>query len=139
VREARTHHEIEAALRLRRRVFCVEQGVDPAADQDGLDDEALHVLALDGARVVGTCRLLVSDRVARLGRLAVEPDLRGHGAGTALLAEAERIARAAGADTVRLHAQLAALGLYRRAGYEPEGDVFLEEGIEHQTMYRALA
>jgi predicted GNAT family N-acyltransferase len=139
VREARAQREIEAALRLRRQVFCVEQGVDPAADQDGLDDQALHLLALDGERVVGTCRVLISGGVARLGRMAVEPHLRGRGTGAAILAEAERVARAAGAAEVRLHAQVAAMRLYKRAGYEPQGAVFVEEGIEHQTMHRTLA
>lgn len=139
MREARTREEVASALRLRRQVFCIEQGVDPAADQDGLDGEALHVVAFDETRVIGTCRVLVADGVARLGRMAVEPELRGRGAGSAILAEAERIAHAAGAQAVRLHAQVAALGLYQRAGYEMEGPVFLEEGIEHQTMHRALA
>lgn len=35
--EARTRDEIEAALALRRAVFCEEQGVAPAAEQDGLE------------------------------------------------------------------------------------------------------
>ena len=139
MREARTREEVAAALRLRRRVFCEEQGVDPAADQDGRDDEALHVVAFEGQRLVGTCRLLVANGVARLGRMAVEPDARGQGVGAAILVEGERVALAAGANAMRLHAQVAALTLYARAGYEPEGEAFLEEGIEHRTMQRSLA
>jgi predicted GNAT family N-acyltransferase len=119
-------------------VFCDEQGVSLQAERDGRDDEALHVVALDRGQVVGTCRLLVADGVARLGRMAVEPSLRGRGAGLAVLREAEHAAKRAGAGKVRLHAQTAALALYERAGYEALGAPFLEEDIEHVTMERRL-
>ena len=131
--------EIEAALELRYRVFCEEQGVTLAGDQDGRDPEALHIVAFDDGRLAGTCRLLFDDGIARLGRMAVEPDLRGRGIGAALLAEAERESRRAGAQRIRLHAQTAARTLYERAGFEVRGEEFLEEGIAHVTMEKTLA
>lgn len=139
MREARTPEEVEAAMRLRHRVFVEEQGVNPSADRDGRDDEALHLVALLGGELVGTCRVIVDEGVGRLGRMAVEADLRGQGGGAAVLAEAERAARGKGAELMRLHAQLAARSLYERAGYETAGEVFLEEGIEHVTMEKPLA
>jgi predicted GNAT family N-acyltransferase len=139
VRRAAGPAETEAALGLRYRVFCGEQGVGLEADQDGLDQEALHLVAVDGERLVGTCRLLFADGVARLGRMAVEPDARGRGIGAAVLEEAERESRAAGVARIRLHAQIAARSLYERGGFEQVGVVFLEEGIPHLTMEKALA
>ncbi len=139
MREARTHEEVRAALRLRFRVFVEEQGVAVAADQDGLDADAMHVVAFEGGRLVGTCRVLVDEGEARLGRMAVEPDLRGRGAGAAILVEAERMARAAGAGIMRLHAQVAARSLYDRAGYQAAGKTFFEEGIAHVTMEKRFA
>jgi predicted GNAT family N-acyltransferase len=139
VREARTPDEVEAALRLRHRVFVHEQGVAAAADRDGRDGEALHVVAMHAGGLVGTCRVIVDGGVGRLGRMAVEPQLRGHGLGAAMLDEAERVARATEAERMRLHAQVAARSLYERAGYETVGQVFLEEGIEHVTMEKPLA
>lgn len=139
VREARLSDEVEAALRLRHRVFVDEQGVHTAADRDGRDGEALHVVAMRDGELVGTCRVIVDGDVGRLGRMAVEPELRGRGLGAALLEAAERMARNATATHMRLHAQLAAQSLYLRAGYETAGEVFLEEGIEHVTMEKPLA
>jgi predicted GNAT family N-acyltransferase len=139
VRRAAGPAEIEAALDLRYRVFCGEQGVGLEADQDGLDPEALHLVAVDGERLVGTCRLLFGDDVARLGRMAVEPDARGRGIGAALLAEAEREAREARVARITLHAQIAARSLYERGGFGQLGVAFLEEGIPHLTMEKALA
>jgi predicted GNAT family N-acyltransferase len=120
-------------------VFCVEQGVSAAADRDGRDPEALHIGAVDQGRVVGTCRLLFRGRVARLGRLAVEPDRRGAGIAAALLREADRAALGRDADSISLHAQTYALKLYLDAGYEERGPTFTEEGIEHVAMEKRLA
>jgi predicted GNAT family N-acyltransferase len=124
---------------LRTRVFCDEQGVSATADRDGRDPEAIHVVAVDGERVIGTCRLLYRGRAARLGRLAVEPDRRGQGVGRAILREAERLARADGADRISLHAQARAKSLYARDGYAERGAPFAEEGIEHVAMEKPIA
>jgi predicted GNAT family N-acyltransferase len=138
VREVLTDDELAAALELRERVFCEEQGVSVEADRDGRDSEATHIVAVDGGCVIGTCRLLFRGGVARLGRLAVEPDRRGDGVGGAILREADRMARAAGADAISLHAQTYAKELYLREGYQVRGATFVEEGIEHVSMEKPL-
>jgi predicted GNAT family N-acyltransferase len=139
VREARDEAEVTAALALRQRVFCEEQGVSPGADRDGRDPAALHLVALDDGSVVGTCRLLIDGDWARLGRMAVEARLRGRGIGAELLDAAERAALRSGASRVTLHAQAAAETLYARGGYVPVGKRFLEEGIEHVRMEKCLS
>jgi predicted GNAT family N-acyltransferase len=138
VREPQTEAELDAALALRERVFCAEQGVTPAADRDGRDGEATHVVAVEDGAVLGTCRLLLRGNVARLGRLAVERDARGRGIGGAILREADRVARALGARRIDLHAQTYAIRLYLADGYVERGDRFVEEGIEHVPMEKAL-
>jgi predicted GNAT family N-acyltransferase len=138
VRRARDETEVAAALKLREEVFCDEQGVPLEADLDGLDDEALHVIASERGELVGTCRVVLDGTTARFGRLCVRRDARGRGLARALLDQAEVQARAAGAQRMTLHAQTSALGLYRRAGYESEGEPFDEEGIEHLRMSRSL-
>ena len=109
-------------------------------DRDGLDAEALQLVAIaDGGEVVDTCRLLIEPGgTARFGRLCVRASARGAGVGAALLSEAEREARAAGARRIGLHAQTDALSLYLRAGFRPYGERFDEEGIEHLGMERHL-
>lgn len=139
IRRAAGPSEVEAALRLRERVFCGEQGVALAAERDGRDAEAIHLVAVEGGALVGTCRLLLHGDAAILGRMAVEPAARGRGVGRSVLAAAEDVARAAGAGRVRLHAQLASRWLYEGAGYEPRGEPFVEEGIEHVAMEKPLA
>ena len=130
---------MDAALGLRERVFCGEQGVSLEADRDGRDREAVHLVAICEDRVIGTCRLLFRGREARLGRLAVEPDERGRGVAAAILQEADRVSAATGADRISLHAQTYALDLYIRDGYRERGGHFMEEGIEHVAMEKRLA
>jgi putative N-acetyltransferase (TIGR04045 family) len=140
VRRPRDEDELAAALALREEVFCGEQGVTLEGDRDGLDAEALQLVAIgDGGDVIGTCRLLIDPGgTARFGRLCVRASARATGVGAALLSEAERAARAAGARRIGMHAQTDALSLYRRAGFRPYGERFDEEGIEHLGMEKDL-
>jgi predicted GNAT family N-acyltransferase len=138
VRRAQGQGEIAAALDLRERVFCGEQGVSVEADRDGRDPESVHIVAVDGGRVIGTCRLLFQGRVARLGRLVVDPEQRGRGVAAAILREADRVALGAHADRIALHAQTYALSLYADSGYAERGARFSEEGIEHVAMEKLL-
>jgi len=139
VRRPRDEQELAAALALRIEVFSGEQGVTFDGDRDGLDDEAVHLVAVEDDAVVGTCRLLIEPGgTARFGRLCVRASARGTGVGALLLAEAEREARAGGARRIGMHAQTDALTLYRRAGFRPYGERFDEEGIEHLGMEKDL-
>jgi predicted GNAT family N-acyltransferase len=97
------------------------------------------VVAVEDGRVIGTCRLVFQGDVARLGRMAVEQELRGRGLGAELLREAEFAALAAGSRRISLHAQLRARSLYERDGYHQLGEEFVEEGIDHVTMEKRIA
>lgn len=139
MRAPRDEAELQAALDLRHEVFCVEQGVNPAADRDGRDHEAAQLVAEQDGRIVGTCRILLDAHgIARLGRMAVSRSVRGRGVGALLLEEADRVAAAHGARRILLHAQVPARGVYDRAGYRPVSEVFVEEGIDHVTMEKRL-
>ena len=130
--------DLPALLALRHEVFCVEQGVPVDLEQDGLDTTALHLVALDGGDVVGTCRILTGGDSWRLGRMAVRADRRADGIGRQLMDLAHREARAAGARRVSLAAQTPVQGFYARQGYISRGDVFMEAGIPHIRMDREL-
>ena len=139
VREARDADERAALLALRHEVFVSEQGVPLDLEIDEHDETATHIVALDDGELVGTCRLLQAGDQGKFGRLVVARRARGRGIGAALLAEAERRAQGMGCDRMVLAAQTSAMGLYERAGYTTRGDVYLDAGIEHMTMEKALA
>ena len=140
IRRPRDARELEAALALRHEFFVGEQGVPPDTELDAADAEAIHLVAVDAdGAVVATCRVLDGhDGVMRVGRLFVRATARRRGLGAALLAEAEREARAAGARVLAMNAQTHALTLYASLGYEPRGQRFDEVGIEHIAMEKPL-
>ena len=76
--------------------------------------------------------------VCKLERMVVERRLRGLGVGARLLAGAEDEARAAGARAMALNSQLRAQEFYASNGYAPEGETFMDAGIEHIRMTKAL-
>jgi predicted GNAT family N-acyltransferase len=138
VRRVRGQEEMEALLELRHDVFCLEQGVPEHEETDGRDDDALHLVAVSGGDVIGTCRLLMVGPTAQFSRLAVVPNARRRGIATALLEAAEAETRAAGGRRLVLHAQTYARELYERAGYRARGRIFMEAGIEHIAMEKAV-
>jgi len=134
-----SREELAAALELRRRVFCDELGVPEELERDGLDDTALHLVAVDtSGAVVATCRLVQRGDAMVLQRMAVQRDARGRGLGARLLEAAHTEAAAAGLGEVELHAQIAVRDFYARAGYAAEGAEFEEAGIPHVLMRRAV-
>jgi len=96
---------------------------------------AFVVLTLDGRAVAGGGLRRLEDGVGEIKRMYVLPDARGQGLGRALLEAIEAAAVALGYDRVRLdtaHDLVAAVTLYRAAGYEPIPDY---NGNEYATFW----
>jgi predicted GNAT family N-acyltransferase len=130
---------VEAARELRVRVFVGEQGVDESEELDDLDDDATQIVALDESGVIATCRLRYPQPdVCKLERMVVEARFRKLGVGSRLLAGAEEEARREGAGTMVLNAQRRAEQFYGENGYAPEGETFMDAGIEHIRMTKPL-
>ena len=131
--------ELAAALDLRERVFCGEQGVSLEGDRDGRDGEALQLVALDDGTVVATCRVLLDGDVARFQRLCVAPEARRRGLAAALLAAAEGAARAAQRRPHRTCTRRPPRSRSTSARATPSyGAPFDDEGIEHLAMEKRL-
>jgi predicted GNAT family N-acyltransferase len=128
------------AVAVREQVFCREQGVSRADELDGLDDSALHVVALEAqaGRVIGTLRLLLDGAKAKIGRVAVEREWRGRGIASRMLELALELAQERGCRDARLASQVEATGLYERAGFAVESEPFEEAGIAHVWMGRPI-
>lgn len=138
IRRIRNEAELKAAVQLRYEVFCVEQGVPEREELDGRDHQGVHLVAVGGAELLGTCRIVMVGTTAQFSRLAVRASARRRGIATALLDAAEAETRQAGGTRMVLHAQTYARKLYERAGYRTHGRVFWEAGIEHVAMEKRL-
>lgn len=126
--------DFPACAAIRRRVFIEEQAVPEELELDELDATAVHLLATMDGRPVGTARLLVEGETAKIGRVAVLPELRGTGAGAALMRAALDELRARGVRTAKLGAQTHAIGFYERLGFTAHGPEYDDAGIPHRDM-----
>jgi predicted GNAT family N-acyltransferase len=121
---------------VREQVFVREQGVPLDMEYDAADPISLHMLARGPAgEAIGTGRLLSDGHV---GRLAVLPEWRGKGVGTALLSHVIEAARKRDMSRLALNVQTSAIGFYRRFGFVSDGTEFVEAGIRHVPMVKTL-
>ncbi len=137
VKAADWQTDAAALCAIRLRVFVEEQHVPLELEWDGEDERCEHALACAPDQTpVGTGRLLPDGRI---GRLAVLPDWRGQGAGSALLEYLMELALEKGFNVVRLHAQTRATAFYARHGFKAHGDEFMDAGIPHVEMSLAFS
>ena len=124
------------AWRLRQDVFVVEQEC-PYPDLDGRDPEpgTRHVLLHEDETLIGYTRVLDDDPEWRIGRVVLARGGRGRGLAGMLMHTAMQVCP--GRDVV-LDAQTPLAGWYGSLGFTVDGPEFLEDGIPHVPMRRAV-
>jgi len=122
------------AFGIRMRVFVSEQGVPRDIELDDDDQHAIHFLATSSGRAVGTARLVMRGKKAKVGRMAVLKEYRRKGIGAALLKRVIAAAKRRGARIIFLHAQITVIEFYEKMGFRCVGPVFDEAGIAHRQM-----
>ena len=117
---------------VRRAVFVEEQSVPESIDFDGSDTEYIHVLASDkNGRPVGTARI---NRKGKIGRMAVLKKYRRRGIGRKMIQELMYYGRKNSITDFHVSSQVTAIGFYKKMGFEPYGEEFLEAAIMHINM-----
>jgi ElaA protein len=136
-------HTLYALLRLRAEVFVVEQAC-AFQDLDDADPACLHLLGemtgSTGPQLQAYSRLVPAGlkyREASIGRVVIACARRGSGLGHALMHESVRqLHQLWGPQAIRLGAQAHLQGFYREHGFESDGAIYLEDGIDHIEMIR---
>ncbi|BFM16225.1 GNAT family N-acetyltransferase [Maricurvus nonylphenolicus] len=125
--------ESSAATNLRREVFIVEQKVPESDELDNQDQHATHFIGIDPTTntVTACARLLNSGQI---GRVAVKKEFRHRGYGQQLMDYIIEYATQNNYPTLFLHAQVQTQAFYRKLGFSPVGDTFMDAGILHQSM-----
>ena len=138
-REVACDSDWEAALAVRVAVFVDEQGGPRDEEPDRYDPKCRHFVVESEGRIVGAARLYpFSPDIGKIGRIALLPEVRGRGWGRLLLRFMMERTREAGFGVALLDAQTHLLAFYEAEGFAAEGEVFLDGGIPHRRMRRAL-
>jgi ElaA protein len=134
-----TPDELYKILRLRAEVFVVEQNC-VFQDMDNKDQESHHLTGWLDNELVAYTRIMpagLAYEEVSIGRVVSSPRYRGSGAGRELMNKAFLcIAELYGKQRVRIGAQLYLQTFYSSLGFEPQGDIYLEDGIQHIIMLK---
>jgi len=126
----------DEATAIRYAVFVEEQLVPDELELDEFDPLSVHAIARDATgRAIGTGRLLPDGHI---GRMAVLPEARGRGVGSALLIALMDESRRRGNREAVLNAQTQAMRFYELHGYKADGKEYDDAGIAHIAMRRPL-
>lgn len=135
--EQLTTLELYALLQLRNEVFIVEQNC-PYLDVDGKDLKSYHLMAWKEGNLVAYTRLIpagISYDEVSIGRVVNSPSVRGSGIGKELMQlSIAKIFELFGRQDIVIGAQLYLKKFYTGLGFVQEGDIYLEDGIEHILM-----
>lgn len=128
---------LELVFAIRRTVFVEEQAVPEAEEYDEFEENSRHFLAEIDGEPCGTARWRFTEGGVKMERFAVLPAYRGRGVGsalvTAVLADIDAQPEAVGRKRY-LHAQLSAVPLYTKFGFQRLGALFYECDIAHFKM-----
>jgi predicted GNAT family N-acyltransferase len=135
VRKVSNNEELEQVFAIRRTVFVEEQNCPPELEWE-YEDESIHFIGTVDGNPAGAARWRKTEKGYKLERFAVLKEYRGIGLGQGLVG-AVIIDLPEDASYVYLHAQLSAMPLYAKFGFEKSGNQFEEAGIQHFKMVLA--
>ena len=130
-------HELYKILQLRNAVFVVEQNC-VFQDADDKDDGCLHLMGFSGGELAAYTRLAPPGyiyREASIGRVVTSPGHRSKGLGRELMQHSIEACRSAfGNGPIKIGAQYYLVQFYGSLGFHINGEIYLEDGIEHVHM-----
>lgn len=122
---------------IRNLVFVQEQRVPEEEEYDEFETTSRHFLARMGEVPCGTARWRFTEKGVKMERFAVLAAFRSQHVGSALVsAVLDDIQAQPGASgkPIYLHAQVMAMPLYSKFGFQPAGELFYECEIPHFKM-----
>jgi len=137
IRIVKSDEDILKVMVVRGIVFIEEQGVDWEGEIDEFETRSIHFLGeCDGQPVAAGRLRMLPEGIAKVERVAVRPAWRGQGYARrmveAILAEASRQK----VSKFKLHAQVYLEDFYASFGFQRQGGIFSECGIDHILMTR---
>lgn len=140
VREPFGASEIDSYYDLRWRVLREPWSQERGQERDEHEQEAIHLGAWIGDRLVGVGRLhFISTDTAQIRYMAVEPEMQGRRIGGRILEELELRGTQSGATRIVLNARDRAVRFYQQHGYSvTHSSETLFNAIPHWEMQKVL-
>jgi N-acetylglutamate synthase-like GNAT family acetyltransferase len=131
--------EYHSERMLRWEVLAKPLGIPPESEAAPEELNSLHLIALDGKRLVGcVCFCPESSTNGRIFEMAVSEEYQGRGFGRQLLHALERMLVQRGVNDVYLFAPPDTEKFYSLMGYQPQEDVIVKMGMKQRMMKKNL-
>jgi len=132
--------ELYGLLKLRSDVFVVEQDC-VYHDIDDKDKNALHVLLKKENTIIGYARIFKPGDYfehASIGRVVIKATERKKEYGIYIMkASIQSINDILKTEIIQISAQTYLLEFYKKLGFRPVGNTYLEDGIPHIAMLKS--
>lgn len=129
--------ELYAVMNLRQEVFVLEQNC-PFIDADLNDESSDHLLGFIDNELIAYARLVKPGTIfsgPSIGRIVTSQKVRGQGLGKIITQEAiDYSAKKYPNQDITIGAQHRLLRFYQDLGFTEEGEVYLEDDIDHIKM-----
>jgi len=136
IRKPETKQEFEQYYNLRWQILRQPWSQPKGSEQDEIDKNSTHFMAIIGNRIIGCGRgHFNSDTQAQIRYMAVDESFQGQGIGLRILKTLEDYLTGNGAKEIILKAREKAVPFYEKQGYEIfEEGKFLFGEIKHYWM-----
>ncbi|MDO7651696.1 MAG: GNAT family N-acetyltransferase, partial [Gammaproteobacteria bacterium] len=132
-----TKQELYAVMHLRQQVFVLEQNC-PFIDADLNDELSDHLLGYQGSELIAYARLVEPGSLypgPSIGRIVTSKKVRGMGFGKIITQAAiDFSSKKYPNQDITISAQYRLINFYQDLMFKAEGDVYLEDDIEHIKM-----
>lgn len=118
IKSPQTRQEFFDYYDLRWRILRAPWNQPKGSEQDELEGQAIHIIAVEEGKIVGCGRAhFNSDGEAQMRYMAVENQWQGKGIGKLILDELEKKVIEKGAKKIILHARESVVKFYEKNGY----------------------
>ena len=141
VKSPQTKDEFFRYFDLRWRILRAPWNQPKGSEQDELEKQAIHIIAIDGDKIVGCGRAhFNTEDEAQIRYMAVENEWQGKGVGKLIIDELEKRVLEKGAKKIILHARENVVKFYEKNGYKiiKESHTLFGE-IKHFLMEKELS
>ncbi|KUP07554.1 acetyltransferase [Bacillus coahuilensis m2-6] len=136
----KNEQQLQDAYSVRKKVFVEEQKVPLELELDEFEESSHHFVIYEGSTPIGAGRFRILGNVGKVERICVLHNFRGRGIGELMMDSIHSFASEQDTiQTLRLHAQVQAIGFYEQLGYKIVSDEFLDAGIPHRTMEKPVS
>jgi len=140
IKSPQTKQEFFDYFDLRWRILRAPWNQPKGSEQDELEGQAIHLIAVENEKIIGCGRAhFNNNEEAQIRYMAVEKDWQGKGIGKKILDELENKVIEKGAKKIILHARENVVNFYMRNGYKvvkPSHTLFGE--IKHFLMMKEI-